>query len=505
MNQLRVLLVEDSPTDARLLLLELQHLGLDLQVERVETFAAMSAALDRQTWDVILADWALPTFGATAALALVKERQLDVPFIIVSGTIGEESAVDAMRAGAHDYVLKDRLARLGPAIEREIRESRMRAERKVAESDRQRLEAQLRQAQKMEAIGRLAGGVAHDMNNMLAVVLSYLELLEDSLSSGDPRCADIADIRTATDRGVALTRQLLAFSRQQVLNPVVVDLGKILGNVVKMVTTLIGADVRVDLVLATEPLWVEVDPGQIEQVVMNLAVNARDAMPRGGSLHFATERVDERVRLRVSDTGTGMDAATKERIFEPFFTTKEAAKGTGLGLATVFGIVKQSHGDIAVHSELGQGTTFTIELPLVAAPREAARASREPAVRGTGDETILLLEDNAPLRAVLARTLRARGYRVLEAGTGDEALEVLEDPRQTVHLLLTDIVLPGVSGAEVARRVRDRSPRLKIMFMSGYADPSEHADVPLGTARFLQKPFEPETLAARVRETLDEA
>jgi CheY-like chemotaxis protein len=286
---------------------------------------------------------------------------------------------------------------------------------------------------------------------------------------------------------------------------VVVDLGKILGNVVKMVTTLIGADVRVDLVLATEPLWVEVDPGQIEQVVMNLAVNARDAMPRGGSLHFATERVDERVRLRVSDTGTGMDAATKERIFEPFFTTKEAAKGTGLGLATVFGIVKQSHGDIAVHSELGQGTTFTIELPLVAAPREAARASREPAVRGTGDETILLLEDNAPLRAVLARTLRARGYRVLEAGTGDEALEVLEDPRQTVHLLLTDIVLPGMSGAEVARRVRDRSPRLKIMFMSGYADPSEHADVPLGTARFLQKPFEPETLAARVRETLDEA
>jgi CheY-like chemotaxis protein len=228
-------------------------------------------------------------------------------------------------------------------------------------------------------------------------------------------------------------------------------------------------------------------------------------MPRGGSLHFATERVDERVRLRVSDTGTGMEAATKERIFEPFFTTKEAAKGTGLGLATVFGIVKQSHGDIAVHSELGQGTTFTIELPLVAAPREAARASREPAVRGTGDETILLLEDNAPLRAVLARTLRARGYRVLEAGTGDEALEVLEDPRQTVHLLLTDIVLPGVSGAEVARRVRDRSPRLKIMFMSGYADPSEHADVPLGTARFLQKPFEPEILAARVRETLDEA
>jgi two-component system cell cycle sensor histidine kinase/response regulator CckA len=798
---LRVLLVEDSDDDARLLVRQLGSSGYDVTHRRVDTPDAMQDALDRNIWDIVISDYSMPQFSGTAALALVQERGLDLPFIFVSGTIGEDVAVAAMRAGASDYVLKDKLKRLVPAIERELRESEVRRERRRAQevvlertrlavlssdlgvaltgvaalratlvrctaalvrhldvigaciwtfsesaqqlelqagsglspalsdayatvslddplignivrqrrpvhlssaealaipdtawvernristfagcplflgnrtvgalgvfsrrplpsfvveslaaiadqlavgierrraeedlrqseelfsrvfrsspvgivittldegrfldandafltllgrtreemqgrttielgvwgdaaerartvealgthgtvreldlkfrtargairhvlasierielsgrpcllmlaydiSDRMRLEDQLRQAQKMEAIGRLAGGLAHDFNNLLGVVIGYCDLLFRKLPADLPERAEIHEIRSAAEGASGLTRQLLAFSRRQVLEPRVLDLSDVVRRAERMLKPLLGDDVTLDIRLGSDVPLVLADAGQIDQVLMNLAVNSRDAMPRGGRLTIETgaSRFDETTvpalpganpgrfaSLAVTDTGSGMDAETIAHIFEPFFTTKEVGKGTGLGLATVYGIVQQSSGFIAVTSTPGAGTTFRIHLPetkvVPAQPLSATPAAATPHPGGT----ILVVEDSAQLRELFRDVLELHGYNVLDAANGRAALEVAAAFAGTIDLLLTDVIMPEMNGRELADHLTASRPGIKVMFASGYsADDLVRHGVEAGMA-YMQKPFSPEALAQKVRDVL---
>jgi two-component system cell cycle sensor histidine kinase/response regulator CckA len=383
-------------------------------------------------------------------------------------------------------------------------------------TERRQLEEQLRQSQKMEAVGRLAGGVAHDFNNLLTAILGYSDLVISGLPENSPLRADAEEIRRAGERAASLTRQLLAFGRKQMLEPCVLDLNVLVTNLGRMLGRLIGADV--ELVTALGPdLWrIRADPGQLEQIVVNLAVNARDAMPQGGKLTIETSnaqleeadgfeqftvRSGSYVMLVVRDEGVGMDEETRSRIFEPFFTTKERGKGTGLGLATVYGIVKQSGGYVWVDSEPGRGTAFRIYLPRCEptgdeSNRSAATPSEETP-RGT--ETVLLVEDEDAVRQLARRLLRLRGYTVLEASGGDRALELLTQHVGPIHLLLTDVVMPGMTGLELASRVAALRPDTRTLLMSGHVD---RAALDPSTL-LLQKPFTPEGLARKVREALD--
>jgi hypothetical protein len=631
---LRILHVERSETDAALVASAVRDAGRMAYVERVESPEAMRAALLKRGWDVVLSDGSTGPFGALAALAVLKEVGHDIPLIVVSGAVGEEPVAEALRAGARDFLLKEHIDRLVPAIEREMRERTAREEQRRARAmtqealrenearfralfegsplpifvfepetlrflaandaclrlygysrdeltaltlsdlrvegetqlqehlagpawkgssrhktragsilsveinareipygkrrarlatvqdvtKQEQLEAQLRQAQKMEAVGRLAGGVAHDFNNALSVILSYSEMLSDGLPREDAMRADLGEIGKAARRAADLTRQLLMFSRQQVLAPRVVDLNELLAGTERMLRRLLGEDVELAL-LPQRPLGsVRIDPGSIEQVIVNLAVNARDAMPTGGKLTLETADVTlddafaqdhlgvtpgPHVMLAVTDTGVGMDRATQSRIFEPFFTTKDKTKGTGLGLSTVFGIVQQSGGTVWVYSEPGRGTTFKVYLPRVEGPAESILPTAPPATL-RGSETVLLVEDDDQVRAVAGGILRRHGYRVIEAHEGGEALRLAGEHAGTIRLLLTDVVMPGMSGTELARQLAQKCPAMRVLFMSGYTDDSivRHGVLEASMA-FLQKPFTPEVLTRRVREVLD--
>ncbi len=385
-------------------------------------------------------------------------------------------------------------------------------------SEHHSLEQQYRQAQKMEAVGRLAGGIAHDFNNLLTAILGYCELLIFELAEDDPRRDDILQIRQAGESAARLTRQLLAFSRKQVVEPAVLDLNTIIEAMGEMLRRLIGEDVEIALNLGSGPMAVKVDPGQMEQVVMNLAVNARDAMPDGGVLTIETAAVvlDEDyaeahldvtpgpyVALTVSDTGAGMSAEVQERLFEPFFTTKEVGKGTGLGLATVHGIVTRGGGIVRVYSELGKGAAFTVYLPRSEGKRAAASDARRTRRPGTASETVLVVEDERRLRTLTKRMLERVGYTVLLAGTADEAVKVF-DGNPSIDAVLTDVVMPRASGPELSDQLRERKPDLKVLYMSGYtADAISHQGILDPDVAFLHKPFTIEELERKLREVLD--
>ncbi|HEY0321200.1 MAG TPA: response regulator [Pyrinomonadaceae bacterium] len=817
---LRVLNVEDQERDVALLTRHLSRAGYDLISERVETREAMKAALESQEWDVILCDYSMPQFNALSALAVLKETELDIPFIIISGTVGEAVAVEAMRAGANDYLMKDNLVRLAPTIERELHEAENRRARKRAEeslkvseaelralfaaitdpifvldaegrclriaptaptylyrpsaeligktlheafpkeqadlflghisralemgrmqrveyslqiegtemwfdgsvspiskdtvvwiarditehkrseemvraADRRAVEEyerlldrlaslaltfgtardlltiyrglrdfsisltpsfalviclydearearecvylyqngteldapavepvplrsgpvgqavktgtvvvsndyqedlagrehvrvgfdddtelprsaliapmtimgrtigtievqshglaaytrehatamqmaanlgataienvrlleseraqaeQLRQSQKLESVGQLAGGIAHDFNNLLTAINGYSELTLRRLQTADPLRQNIVEIKKAGDRAASLTRQLLAFSRKQVLQPKVLDLNSIVSDLEKMLCRLIGEDLELRTVLEPQLGSIKADPGQIEQVLMNLTVNARDAMPHGGKLIIETENVyldkdyagqhiavnpGPYVMLAVSDTGTGMDEKTRARIFEPFFTTKEAGKGTGLGLSTVYGIVKQSGGNIWVYSEVGRGTSFKVYLPRVDEGAQEYKRSAEPEEAIQGAETILLAEDDDMVRKLASEVLSLYGYQVLEAANGGAALLICERHKEPIHLLVTDVIMPEMSGRELANRLSQLRPEMKVLYMSGYTDNAiVHQGVLDEETHFIQKPFAPDALARKVREVL---
>ena len=619
---LRVLIIEHTEADAELVRHELERAGFLVHADVAATQADVVARLDAERYDIVLSDYRLPGWTAMDALAMLRERGHDTPLIIVTGTLGDERAVDCVKQGVADYVLKERLARLPIAVRRALAERaseeryrllfestplplwvfdlethgvlavneaavrhygysrdeflRLRVEdlrppedvpallaqlrtaeeglhssgtwrhRKkdgttitveitahgvtwqgrraelVAANDiteRRVLEAQLRQAQKMEAIGRLAGGVAHDFNNLLTIITSYADLLLEDLAVGDSRRDDVEEIRKAAAGAAGLTGQLLAFSRRQVIEPRVLNLNTVVSTADKMLKRLIGEDVELVTVLAPDVGSIKADAGQLEQVIMNLAVNARDAMPQGGKLTIETANVemDEAyvrghaaaragscVLLAVSDTGVGMNEQTQARIFEPFFTTKEQGKGTGLGLATVYGIVKQADGFIWVYSELDHGTTFKIYLPRIDEPAQGAPARAAVGAPPRGAETVLVVEDGAAVRTVTRQILVRQGYAVLEAPDPETALRLAAGHQGPIHLLVTDVVMPKMNGRALADRLTALYGDVKVLFVSGYTDDAivRHGVLEPGIM-FLQKPFTPDALARKVREVLD--
>jgi len=634
MEQVRVLMVEDDDNDAVLINRELARLTPPPAVQHVRTKPAFAAALEGFAPDAILSDHNIPGFSGWEALELAQRAQPDVPFILVTGSLDEETAVRYLKNGASDYILKDRLVRLGPALLEALERARQREALRTQESllrqiidanpslifvkdwngrfvlvnqataqvygttveslvgktdadfnpnveeiahflrhdrdvmssgqpkiiaeepvtnpttgdtrwfqtikvplrspaegtatllgvateitERKRLEEQLLQSQKMEAVGQLAGGVAHDFNNILTAIVGYTDLLAAELASNVRQLEDLEEIRKAARRAAALTRQLLAFSRKQVLEPRIIDVNSVVLNLDKMLRSLISENIELKTDLADNLGAARADPNQIEQVIMNLAINARDAMPDGGTVTIETGNVTlddayaaqhvsvipgEYVMLAVSDTGCGMDAKTQSRIFEPFFTTKPAGRGTGLGLSTVYGIVKQTGGNIWLYSEPGKGTTFKIYLPAIAAlPEDIGKvAPAEAPRRGAG--TVLVVEDDEQLRRLTHRALDAQGYTVLVADRGATALDIARRHKGEIDLLLTDVIMPDTNGRKLAETIQAARPGMRVLYMSGYPDGAiaSHGMLEPGVA-YLAKPFTTEAITRRVREVLE--
>jgi signal transduction histidine kinase len=511
MKPLRILFVEDSREDHELEERELRKGGLDFVSKRVQTREDLTRELVEFKPDLVISDYSLPGMDGMMVLKIIREMNTDVPFIFVSGTIGEERAIESLKGGATDYVVKDHLGGFVSKVRRALREADDRERRK-------KLEQELRQAQKMEAIGRLAGGVAHDFNNLLTVISGYARLALGRAATNDPLMGDLEEVIRASEGAASLTRQLLTFSRRQVVAPMVLNLNQRVTEMTKMLKRIIGEDV--ELVTRLEPALgnVKADPGQVEQVIMNLAVNSRDAMPGGGKLTIATgnavldpaESADHpdappgpHVLLTVTDTGTGMSADTKAHLFEPFFTTKEQGKGTGLGLSTVYGIVRQSGGSIEVVSEPGRGATFRIRFPKVEERVESGKETRITPRAPTGSETVLVVEDSDSLRRLVNHVLLKHGYTVLLAHDGEDALMVSGAHTGPIHLLLTDVVMPRMGGTELATRIVLTRPDIRVLYTSGYIErtglETAAAD---GKLAFLAKPFTPDELARRVREVL---
>lgn len=516
---LRLIHLEGNPADAELIDSTLRNAGIPCQTKRVHTREDFLAALRQGGFSLILADTTVPDFDGAAALDLARALHPDVPFLFVSGMQGEEFAVDMMQRGATDYISKQRLGRLVPSVRRTLRELDERLERKRAEDALRMSEKQLRQAQKMEAVGRLAGGLAHDFNNLLTVIMGHSQVLLDELSVGSPIRAKIEEMQKAGERAANLIRQLMAFSRKQPMEPNVLPLNSVIGNVEGMLRRLIGEDIQ--LVIRPDPHngHVKADPGQLEQVLMNLVVNARDAMPNGGLLAIETSQVElartpmhhlhplplgHYVKLTVTDTGCGMNTDVLGHLFEPFFTTKDAHKGTGLGLSTVFGIVTTCGGGIDVWSQVGHGTTFDLYFPR-ATPQTTATSTDSPQAQPRqGSETILLVEDDNGVRDLVRRELLKTGYQVIEAKNGVEACLTATQQSYHVDLLLTDVVMPGMNGRELAEHLAVIKPNLRVLFMSGYLDDiSVNSGMDPHRTTFLQKPFTPDLLLRTVRALLD--
>lgn len=512
-DKLRILMVEDVPSDAKLIERELNKTGIEFVSKLVETKEEFQKELKNFAPDLILSDYKLPSFDGISALEIAKEECSAVPFIFVSGSIGEDLAIDVLKRGATDYVLKDRLSKLGPTVQRALKEIRQEFERK-------KLEQQLIRAQKMEALGRLAGGIAHDFNNMIGVIIGYAELITNSLSENAPMRKDIHEIEEAARKASMLTKQLLAFSRKQIIQPQVMDLNVIVSEMKKMLGRLIGENIELNVVLAPNIEKVKVDKGQIEQVIMNLVINAVDAMPNGGTVTVKTSKTSidreyssvthearpgEFICLTIEDAGVGMDKELLNHIFEPFFTTKETSKGTGLGLSVVYGIMKQHEGWINVYSEPKQGTVFRCYFPVSSEKEEVKgkEAITLKNLRGHG-ERILFVEDDNGIRQFAMRVLSENSYIVFSAENVKEALEIFEKENGNFDLIFTDVVLPDKTGIELAEELILRKPSICVVICSGYTDERSQWDIIHGKGfQFIQKPYEINQLLIVIRKTID--
>ncbi len=511
-TSLRVLIAEDSEDDAELLVRELLRGGYDVDYRCVETAETFSAALISQEWDLILSDYTMPDFNGTQALSIVRGREFDTPFIFISGTNGEDRAVEAMKAGAQDYLIKDNIKRLVPVIERELRDARFRRERR-------HMETQLQQAQKMEAIGQLTGGIAHDFNNFLTVVIGSLDLLEGEIGSNAKAKAIAQQALAASLRGAELTHQLLAFARQQPLEPRVFDLNKFVSRTVELLRRTLGENIKIRTSLADNIWLVKADPSQVECALANLAINARDAMPAGGQISIETGNVrldaddladhpevgsGDFVMLTISDTGTGMSPEILSHVCEPFFTTKP--RGTGLGLSMIYGFAKQSDGHLKISSQVGQGTTVRLFLPHAEGGKIMVTIPMVPEENPVPvGATILVVEDNFDVRNVIVDQLHALGHRVLEADSANAALKILEQG-SPIDLLFTDIVMPGgMSGTDLARETRKLRPEIRVLLSSGFAGGIGENDAYTDEAlEFLGKPYRKQDLARKINKVLQQ-
>lgn len=510
---LHVLDLEHGQNDADMTRAHLEKGGVTCQVENVKTQADFVAALERGDVDIVICGSSLPGFDGLSALKLVRARWPALPFIMLSESAAEEFVLDTLKQGATDYLLKQDWYRLAPAVTRAMREANVWTEH-------QRLEEQFLEAQKMEVVGQLASGVAHDFNNILAVIIGYSDLMKEELGTEQDSYKYIEEIRHAAEHASALTRQLLIFSRKQEIKPVVLDLNDVLKNLDKMLHRLIDEHVELKLDLEKENGRIKADPAQIGQVLMNLVVNARDAMPNGGRLTIATRNVDLKennsgngtalpsghyVNLSISDTGCGMSDDTKAHLFEAFFTTKPKGKGTGLGLVTCQSIVKQSNGFIQVHSEVDKGTTFEIYFPQVGQAAGTAIPLSGGGALPRGTETLLVVEDEPVVRKLAHNVLAMQGYEVLAAADGREGLQVAREHKgPPIRLVIADVVMPHMGGKMMAEWLKSCYPDLKVLFTSGYTDDAivHHGVLQPGVA-FLPKPYNPASLARKVREVLD--
>jgi len=507
---LRVLFIEDSADDAELQLRLLRQANYTVESERVDTPDVLKQVLAK-SWDLIISDYSMPHFWGTDALRLIRQLGLETPFIFVSGTLGEETAVEALRMGAQDYLLKNNLNRLIPAVRRELREAEERKQRR-------RLEHKVHQLRRFEAIGRLASGVAHDFNNVVAAIMGWAEIGCSEAPLDGLSQDRFMKIRRQAERAAALTRRLLAFAQQQLLLPRETNLNELLREEVSLLKSALGEIHTIELNLTEDLLAIWADPAQIEQVVMNLCLNARDAMPNGGQLAITTEniligeehqRIHENARpgryvlLLVSDAGVGIHPDALNQIFEPFFTTKEVGNGNGLGLAAVYGIVKQHNGFIEVDSIKGDGTTFRVYLP-------AAEAAESPPLQPPkvqlqkGTEKILIAEDDDDVRETTRLILENLGYTVFVARNGSEAVELFLQVESSVDLVLLDIIMPVLNGPEAAVRISAINPHPAFIFITGYHSESHLRGLPtIKKTSILQKPFDAGQLAHKVREMLD--
>jgi signal transduction histidine kinase len=506
-TRLRVLHLEDTPHDAELIRASLEDGGFECETTLVEDKDGFATALAQKQFDVILSDYGLRGYDGLTALELAQKTQPDVPFILVSGTLGEEQAVESFKTGATDYVLKSRLTRLTPAVRRALQDARKRAELKEAE-------ARLLRAQRLESIGALASGIAHDLNNILAPIMMSVPMLRWGLKPEEVE-KTLVSIETSAQRGADLVKQLLLFGRGVEGNRTALQPRHLIMDMVRMVQETFPKAITLESKSATD-LWTVVgDATQIHQVLLNLCVNARDAMPKGGKLTLAAENVhlDEHyasmtadanpgpyVQLRVSDTGHGIPSGIIEKIFDPFFTTKELGHGTGLGLSTVLGIVRSHGGFLDVRSDVGKGTTFTVFLP--AAPDEQAPALNPPpaAAIGKGDgELVLVVDDEPEILKITEQNLDRNGYRTLVAGDGVEALVLFTRRQEEIRAVLTDLEMPLMDGITLVRAIRKLDPQIQVIASSGIGSSQgsqEKLDQlkELGVHTFLAKPYGVDTL-----------
>ena len=481
---IRILAVEDSENDLRLAMRLLRRAGFAPECHRVQDLAALQSALVKGPWDAVISDFSMPGFSGLEALNTFRTTGLDIPFIFVSGTIGEETAVVAMKAGANDYVMKDNMSRLAPVVERELVQAARRAAHREAEAELRRFEVQLGEAQKMESLGTLAGGIAHDFNNILSAILGNVELARGELVAGHPVLVMLGEIQKAGLRARDLVRQILTFSRRQPQQLRNVALRPIVDETYGLLRATLPAGVELELKLSDEPVHVDGDATQLQQVLMNLSTNAWHAL-RGDSgrivigleavhLDATTARAlsglvaGAYAHLWVSDTGMGMDAATRERIFEPFFTTKPTGQGTGLGLSVVHGIVVAHQGSIAVISMPGQGSTFDLYLPAVNPPLSATKVERVSDAPSLGNgEHVIYVDDDETVMLVVERLLERAGYRCSGFTDSAAALAAIGGAPDAVDLVVTDYNMPGRSGLEVASEIAAIRPDLPVVISSG--------------------------------------
>ncbi len=510
-SKVRILHLEDSQDDCELIRHILVSEGIDCEMVLCDGRERFIEVLEEDDFDLIFADCTLPHFSGQHALAIARELAPGTPFIFVSGTIPEDSAIESLRAGATDYVLKDRLSRLGPAVRRALAE--------VEERNRNReMEQRLRQAQRLEAVGTLAGGIAHDFNNILTIIKGYTSLLPLECQQPEKVRSIAETIDRASLRGSELVNQLLAFARKSEGSFTSTALNHRVREVTSMLRPAMPQNVSFELQLAEELPEIHADPGQVERVLINLSTNARDAMPEGGKITFSTSVVrssdmpmptglenEEYLCLRVTDTGFGMDEVTRQRIFEPFFTTKPRGKGTGLGMPVVYGLMQSHNGLIDVQSAPGQGTSISLYFPIPKEPmlHPVALTPESPeSVEGT--EAVLVVDDESDVRYFLEVILNSHGYYVLSARNAEHALEKLTDSRGHVELLFSDVGLPGMDGFELSRRAREIQPGLKTILCSGYSDASLKTKMAeLDIDGFVAKPYDMNELLKAIRAILD--